>query len=374
ALQRAAEASVRVSLEELERDHPRLKRFEPDRDLQGALVAMDPKTGAVKALVGGRNYQKSQFNRVTDARRQPGSLFKPIVYLTAFDQAAKGGIPYTPISKVDDAPVTLQVGGKEWSPENYDKKYLGPLTLRAALEGSRNTATVRLSQEVGIDAIIQMAKKIGIESELQPLPSLALGSLEVTPLEMGVVYSTLANGGMRHRPQFVSGIVDPSGLPIEQEESEGFPSRRVVSAEASYLVTDIMKGVIENGTGRGVRRLGFHRPAAGKTGTTNQLRDGWFAGYTPELVTVVWVGFDQNKGGGFTGSSAAVPIWTRFMKEASYGEPTDFEIPSGIIIERVNENGVICHRDGIEVPFIKGTEPRQSCEKGFLKWIKRFFF
>jgi len=373
-LQRAAEESVRAGLERLERDNPRLKRFAPDAGLQGALVAIDPKDGAVKALVGGRDYQKSQFNRVTDARRQPGSLFKPIVYLTAFDQAAKGGTPYTPISQIDDAPLTLQVGGKTWSPENYDKKYLGPLSLRAALEGSRNTVTVRLSQEIGIDAIVKMAKQIGIESDLQSLPSLALGSLEVTPLEMGGVYSILANGGIRHRPLFVSGIVDPSGLPIDESGDEPETARQVVSAEASYLVTHIMKGVIEKGTGRGVRRLGFDRPAAGKTGTTSGLRDAWFAGYTPDLVAVVWVGFDQNQGEGFSGASAAIPIWTQFMKEGAVGLARDFEIPPGVVFKPVNQNGVVCGSDGIDEAFIEGTEPPQSCEKGFIKWIKRFFF
>ncbi len=373
-LQRSAEESLRDGLARLEREHPRLKRFEPDAGLQGALVAIDPKTGAVRALVGGRDYQKSQFNRVTDARRQPGSLFKPIVYLTAFDQAAKGGIPYTPISLIDDAPITLLVGGKEWSPENYDKQYLGPLTLRAALEGSRNTATVRLSQEVGLDEIVKMAKKVGIESELKSLPSLALGSLEVTPLEMGAVYSTLANGGLRHRPKFVSGIVDPSGLPIEREDDGSDLANRVVSAEASYLVTHMMKGVIENGTGRAVRRLGFDRPAAGKTGTTSGLRDAWFAGYTPDLVSVVWVGFDQNQGGGFSGSSAAIPIWTQFMKAASTGELRDFEVPSGVLIKPVDQNGTVCGNGGTDEAFIAGTEPTKNCEKGFIKWIKRFFF
>ncbi|MFQ5597572.1 MAG: PBP1A family penicillin-binding protein [Nitrospiria bacterium] len=373
-MQRAAEASVRTGLERLEKDHPRLKRFEPDQQLQGAIVAIDPDNGAVRALVGGRDYKTSQFNRITDAKRQPGSLFKPIVYLAAFDQTAKGGTAYTPVSQVDDAPITIHVGGKDWSPENYDKQYLGPLTLRAALEGSRNTATVRLSQEIGIDSIVAMANKIGVESPLQPVPSLALGSIEVTPLEMGIAYSTLANGGIRHKPEFLSGIFDPSGLPIEREQSDETHSRRVVSAEAAYLVTDLMKGVIDAGTARGVRQLGFEGPAAGKTGTTSKLRDAWFVGYTPDLVTLVWVGFDQNQAGRFTGSSAALPIWTSFMKKASFELQRDFEIPSGIIIKSVNPHGIICEKEGRNEPFIKGTEPTKSCDKGIIKWIKQFFF
>lgn len=374
ALQRSAEKAVQNGLETLERNNPRLKRFAPEQELQGALVAIDPLTGAVKALVGGRFYKKSQFNRVTDARRQPGSLFKPIVYLTAFDEAAKGGRPYTPISEVDDAPLTIEVGGKTWSPQNYDRSYLGPLTLRTALARSRNTATVRLSQELGIDAIVDVAQKIGIQSPLKPVASLALGSIEVSPLEMGMAYATLANGGIRHSPKFLSGIIDPNGLPIEREVDNDARSSRVISAEASYLVTHLMKGVINSGTAQGVRQLGFKGTAAGKTGTTSGLRDAWFAGYTPELVTVVWVGFDQNQSGEFTGATAALPIWTDFMKQAALSESSEFQVPDGIIFKKVNQQGIVCEQDGIEEPFIAGTEPTQSCEKGILKWIKRFFF
>ncbi len=373
-LQQAAQKAIQSGLEKLEQDNPRLKRFAPDQTLQAALVAIDPRTGAVRAMVGGRHYPKSQFNRVTDARRQPGSLFKPIVYLTAFDEAARGGRPYTPISEINDAPITIEVGGKAWSPQNYDRNYLGPLTLRAALEGSRNTATVRLSQELGMDAVVAIAKKIGIQSPLKPLPSLALGSIEVSPLEMGMAYATLANGGIRHKPLFLSGIIDPEGLPIAHEIDDDARSRRVISAEATYLVTHLMQGVIDSGTAQGVRRLGFKGSAAGKTGTSSGLRDAWFAGYTPDLVTVVWVGFDQNQEGEFTGASAALPIWTDFMKEAAWTESSAFQVPEGIVLKKVNAQGILCEKDGIEAPFIIGTEPTQSCEKGILKWIKRFFF
>ncbi len=375
-LQKKAEGALRKGLEDLESKDSRLKRSEPENQLQGALVAIDPKTGSVLAMVGGRDYQKSQFNRVTDARRQPGSLFKPIVYLTAFEQAARGGRPYTPISEIDDAPVTILVGGTEWSPENYDNKYLGPVTLRAALEGSRNTATVRLSQEVGLNNIVDMARDIGIKSPLKPIPSLALGSVEVSPLEMGVTYATLANGGMFYPARFLKGIIDPSGLPIEREGSSDVDSRprRVVSESAAFLVTHLMKGVIESGTAQGVRRLGFDAPAAGKTGTTSNLRDAWFVGYTPELVTVVWVGFDKNQHGALTGASAALPIWTRFMKQASFSTESDFKIPEGVVMRKVNQDGKICDRDGKEEAFIAGTEPAQTCERGILKWLKRLFF
>ena len=372
--QRIAEAALRRGLAQLEASDPRLRRSDPSEPLQGALVSLDPKTGAVLAMVGGRNYRDSQFNRVTDAKRQPGSLFKPIVYLAAFEQAANGGQPYTPISEIDDAPITLPVGGKLWSPENIDHTYLGPITLRAALERSRNTATVRLSQELGMDAVVTMAQDVGITSPLKPVPSLALGSVEVSPLEMGVAYSTLADGGIFHPATFLSGVIDPSGLAVAREGEEDRYTHRVVSEEAAYLVTHLMQGVIDTGTGQGVRRLGFVRPAAGKTGTTSQLRDAWFVGYTPELVTVVWVGFDKNQGGHLTGASSALPIWTDFMKKASFREARDFEVPSGVIFKKVNANGVVCEKEGVPEAFISGTEPTKTCEKGLFKWLKRLFF
>lgn len=373
-LQRIAEEKVRDGLASLERQERSLKRPDPERQLQGALVAIDPKNGAVRALVGGRDYGASQFNRAVQAKRQPGSLFKPIVYLTAFEQAAAGKEAYTPISRVEDAPLTLQAGGQEWSPQNYDKNYYGPVTLRTALERSLNAATVRLSQQIGIENIILTAQAIGIVSPLKPLPSLALGSAEVSPLEIGTAYSVLANQGLRHDPLFVMGILDPSGMRLDQEEEELRSSQQATSRQAAFLVTHLLRGVIEQGTGNGVRKLGFSRPAAGKTGTTSDERDAWFVGYTPDLVTVVWVGFDQNERVALTGAAAALPIWTAFMKEGMAGYPTaDFPVPPGITFVKVNENGALCP-DGKEEAFIEGTEPTQSCEGRIIKWLERLFF
>ncbi|MFQ5580366.1 MAG: PBP1A family penicillin-binding protein [Nitrospiria bacterium] len=374
-LQRIADEALKTGLSALENRKPRLKRDDPKQRLQGALVAIDPGSGAVRAMVGGRDYGVSQFNRATQARRQPGSLFKPLVYLTAFEQAATGGTPYTPVSLVDDAPITLQVGGKEWSPENYDKQYNGPVTLQAALERSLNTATVRLSQEVGIENIMNTAQKIGITSPLSAIPSLALGSLEVSPLEIGMAYGTLANQGVRQAPKFLLGVIDPAELPLDPEKKEEDASPGGVSAPAAYLVTHLLKGVVESGTGRGVRTLGFEKSAAGKTGTTTDGRDAWFAGYTPDLVTVVWIGFDQQQRGALSGSSAALPIWTKFMKKGDTGNPgSDFLVPSGIIFRSVNDKGQVCREDGKEVPFIEGTEPEESCRKGLFKWLEGLFF
>ncbi|MBI3803884.1 MAG: PBP1A family penicillin-binding protein [Nitrospirae bacterium] len=376
-LQKVAEEKLRDGLQALERQYPHLKRGEPERQLQGALVAVDPRTGEIRALVGGRDYGTSQFNRVTQARRQPGSLFKPFVYLAAFEQAANGREPYTPISQVEDAPITLQAGGRDWSPQNYDKNYLGPVTLRAALERSLNAATVRLSQQVGIEKIVGTARALGVTSPLKELPSLALGTSEVSPLEMAVAYAALANQGVKREPLFVEGISDPANLRVDAadtNEAEGVPPSAGVSPQAAFLVTHLMKGVIESGTGQGVRKLGFDRPAAAKTGTTSDERDAWFAGYTPDLVTVVWVGFDQNDPVELTGAAAALPIWTAFMKEAVAAKrPTDFIPPTGIVFKRVNENGKLCS-SGREEAFIEGTEPTESCERGILRWFEKLFF
>lgn len=373
-LQRIAEEKLRNGLQMLERQYSHLKRAEPERQIQGALVAIDPRTGEVRALVGGRDYGVSQFNRVTQARRQPGSLFKPFVYLAAFEEAANGRGPYTPISQVEDAPITLQAGGRDWSPQNYDRNYLGPVTLRAALEQSLNTATVRLSQEVGIEKISNVARALGVTSPLKDLPSLALGTSEVSPLEMAIAYATLASQGIKRDPLFVEGVIDPANLRLDSPDSEEVLFPEVISPQAAFLVTHLMKGVIESGTGQGVRRLGFDRPAAGKTGTTSDERDAWFAGYTPDLVTVVWVGFDQNDPVELTGAAAALPIWTAFMKEAvAATSPTDFPPPAGIVFERVNENGKTC-LDGKEEAFIEGTEPTQSCRGGVFKWFEQLFF
>jgi len=373
-LQRIAEEKLRDGLQMLERQYPSLKRVEPERQLQGALVAIDPRTGEVRALVGGRDYATTQFNRVTQARRQPGSLFKPFVYLAAFDQAANGKEPYTPLSQVEDAPITLQAGGRDWTPQNYDRTYLGPVTLRAALERSLNAATVRLSQEVGIEKIIATARALGVTSPLKDLPSLALGTSEVSPLEMGVAYATLASQGVKREPIFVQGVIDPANLRLDSSDADSPSPSEAISPQAAFLVTHLMEGVINSGTGQGVRKLGFDRPAAGKTGTTSDERDAWFAGYTPELVTVVWVGFDQNDPVALTGAQAALPIWTSFMKEAVAATPTtSFTPPAGIVFKRVNENGKVC-RDGKEEAFIEGTEPTQSCEGGFFKWFEHLFF
>ncbi|MFQ5779667.1 MAG: penicillin-binding transpeptidase domain-containing protein, partial [Nitrospiria bacterium] len=238
-----------------------------------------------------------------------------------------------------------------------------------------NAATVRLSQEIGIEKIMETAQAIGITSPLKPIPSLALGSLEVSPLEIGVAYSTLANIGVRQDPKFLLGIIDPAELPIERAAEEEDPFSKRVSGQAAYLVTHLLNGVIESGTGRGVGKLGFDRPAAGKTGTTSDGRDAWFAGYTPELVAVVWVGFDQHQRGALSGASAALPIWTSFMKEAVAGDPpTDFLVPPGIVFRRVNQKGLVCQEDGKEEAFIEGTEPTRSCKKGFFKWLEGLFF
>src|SRR6185369_14031617 len=291
-------------------------------------LVVDPTSGEIRALVGGRDYLASQFNRVTSARRQPGSAFKPIVYLAAL-RAGDGSPLFTAASRVEDLPLTLESNGQPWSPRNSDDRYEGVVTVRQALEQSLNSATVRIAQTVGLPTVIDLARALGIQSQLAPVPAIALGAFEVTPLELTRAYVPLANGGMR--PAAVSTIRtvqfgDDDVKPAIAEE----PSRVVSPAEA-WLVTSLLKGVVTTGTGRAVRSSGLPDVVAGKTGTTNDGRDAWFVGYTPKLLALVWVGLDSGEAHGMSGARAALPIWIDFMKQAvdAYPQP-NFDVPSGI--------------------------------------------
>ncbi|MGQ0550364.1 MAG: transglycosylase domain-containing protein [Armatimonadota bacterium] len=293
---------------------------------QAALVAVDPNTGAVRAMIGGTDFEASQFNRAWQARRQPGSAFKPFVYTTAIDR----GIPPTRV--IDDSPLTFKIPGtKDWSPKNYDRRFSGPVTLRRALEKSINVPAVRMLSEVGPDQVIEHAKKMGIESPLQPHLSLALGTAEVTPLEMATAFSTLANGGLRVRPMSIVKVTDARGKVLEEHR----PLRGVgLRADVAYVMTDILKGVILHGTGTAAA---IGRPAAGKTGTTDDYRNAWFIGYTPHLSTAVWVGNDDNTpmrrvvGGGIPAET-----WAAFMRPALAKYPaTDWSPPEGVVVTTV---------------------------------------
>ena len=290
--------------------------------LQAALIAMDPKTGFIKALIGGFDYSKSQFNRALQARRQPGSSFKPIIYLTALTEG------YLPDDTIADRPVVFRFNGKEWRPQNYERVFHGTVTLMYALVHSVNVATINLLNAVGIGNVIRMAHQLGIEEKIPYNLSIALGSLSVKPIEMVRAYAAFDNYGLLPKPIFITKIVDKYGHVIYQAKPE---LKRVFDTTDGYILTGMLKNVILYGTGRSARVI--KRPLAGKTGTTSNYRDAWFIGYSPSLVCGVWVGYDDNRMifRGATGARAALPIWIKFMSSALHDRPIEtFPIPKGI--------------------------------------------
>ena len=363
SLQRFAEHAVARGLDRIETRLPRLRRASGGERLQVALIALDPITGQIRALVGGRDYGASQFNRATHARRQPGSAFKPFVYLTAL--AVGDGQPaFTAASIVDDSPLTLVAGPADWSPRNYEDRYEGRVTLRHALEHSLNAATVRIASEVGLERIVETARRVGITSPLAPVPALALGAYEVTPLELARAYLPFANGGVRAAVAGVRAIVDGEGEKVAPADDDPIP---VLSPAEAYLMTSLLQGVIDAGTGADALRFGIPAALAGKTGTTNDGRDAWFVGYAPTLLALVWVGFDSGAAHGLSGAQAALPIWADFMKQALETYPASrFETPPGVVLAEIDAtNGKLANRfcpvTRREV-FLDGTEP-EPCDE-----------
>jgi penicillin-binding protein 1B len=375
-LQRAAETALARGLDRLEGQYRALRRTEPTARLQGAIVALDPRTGEIRAMVGGRDYGQSQFNRIVQARRQPGSAFKPFVYLAALSPGPRGEPPnFTASSLLEDRPLTIGTGKNTWSPRNYDNRYEGTVTVRRALEQSLNAGTVWMAETVGYDAIIRVARDAGFTSPMEPVPALALGSFEVTPIELASAFGTLANGGDRFRSSGLRAVADREG-----GVSEPQPERSAgLRPEEAFLVTHLLRGVIDRGTGASARALGVEGPVAGKTGTTNEGRDTWFVGYTPRLVALVWVGFDQRDVLRLSGAQAALPIWADFMKTAlAVVPPSTPEPPPSITFRDVDAgNGklatawcpVVIHE-----AFLASTEPRDSCpDHGPAAAIRSFF-
>jgi penicillin-binding protein 1B len=363
-LQRIAEKSLADGLKRLEEAYPALRRRGEDDHLEGAIVVMRPQTGEIKAMVGGRNYQKSQFNRVFQAKRQPGSIFKPFVYLAALMHGSEAsGKKFSPATLVEDAPFIWSYEGQEWRPGNYNDEFLGVVTFRRALEKSLNAATARVAREVGIRRVRDVAHRLGIQSSLPVVPSLSLGAAEVTPLEVAVSFGTLANNGVRTQPLAVKQVLDPNGRVLEKQDIR---VEKVLVPQLAFMMNHLMKGVLDRGTGDLARRWGFTRPAAGKTGTTNDFKDAWFVGYTPDLLAVVWVGFDNQSKLGLSGAQAALPIWTDFMKRATEGSPvSDFIPPPGIKILDIDP--LSGHPATPNCPqvireaFVEGEEPIGTC-------------
>ncbi|MBT8340808.1 MAG: PBP1A family penicillin-binding protein [Desulfatitalea sp.] len=341
-------------------------------EVQAALMCIEAGTGLVKVMLGGRDFMESQFNRAIQSRRQPGSAFKPIIYAAALDKG------YTPATVIIDSPIVFQDETHDftWKPRNYGKKFYGATLLREALAKSRNVVTIKIMQDIGIDYVIDYARKLGIESDLSHDLSIALGSSGISLLETVQAYSVFANQGYLVTPAFVTKIEDRHGNILEEMN----PARqKVLEKSTAYIMTSLLEGVVKYGTGKRIRDL--KRPVAGKTGTTNNLYDAWFVGYTPRFITGVWVGYDQERslGAGETGSRAASPIWLGFMKQILKNEPVRiFQVPEGVVFAKIDaETGLLPIPESKKTLFEcfkEGTMPQKTTPKpGTITEPEQFF-
>ena len=359
-LQRVAADALR---EGLGRVDELLKRRRRTASAQGAIVVINPKTGEILAMAGGRNYAQSQYNRAVSARRQPGSVFKPFVVLAAFERGLEEGrTDLTPASTVLDEPTTFLFDNQEYAPTNYGDEYSGVTTFRRALALSRNVAAVKVAEAAGYDRVAALWQKIGAGATARAYPSIALGVFEASPLEIAEAYTPFANLGVMKALKPLLRVEEGGrALPLPADAST-----TIARPETTYLVTNMMRSVLNEGTGAAARGAGFTLDAAGKSGTTNDLRDAWFVGFTPELLTVVWVGFDDNQPIGLSGTQAALPIWTSFMRRALAGHANEaFDVPEGVVFVDVDRDtgkiaGPFCTRVLTEA-FIVGTEPWEQC-------------
>jgi len=322
---------------------------------EGAILSLEPQTGYIKAMVGGYDFFKSEFNRAIQARRQPGSAFKPFVFIAALESGL------TPASVVDDSPIEYPAGksGKTWKPDNYDRKFRGPITLQQAIEDSINVAAVKVQEQIGIRRTVEVARRLGVESPLGENLSIALGTSDLTLLELTSAYGTIANQGTWMRPTAIRYVLDAQRKLLEENAPQG---KQVLSPEIAFVATQMLRGTIERGTGAAAKTLG--RPAAAKTGTTNDYSNAWFVGYTPRLATGVWVGYDRPRslGRDETGSRVAVPIWTAFMTQALAGTPIEeFPIPDRVVMAPVDLAAAGACARPVMMAFVAGTEPKVTC-------------
>jgi penicillin-binding protein 1B len=362
SLERTAERAVDAGLAALEKRYPKLaKKSEP---LEASLLAIQPHTGEIKVMVGGRSYARSQFNRVTEADRQPGSVLKPLVFLAAFeDEERKGDRRFLPTRRIPDTPFTWNYDGRSWTPQNYKDEYHAEVTLRQALELSLNSATARVASEVGLDHIHDVAIRLGFRENLAMIPALVLGGVDVTAFEVAEAFSTIANLGFRTETTAIRSLLDGEGNAIPRDT---LGASQAVSPRVAYLVTSLLEGVLTRGTAHAARAAGITFPAAGKTGTTNEGRDAWFVGFTPDLLAVVWVGYDQKDVIGLSGAQAALPIWIEFMKAAYAGRPaTEFLVPPGIDTVSVDpRSGALATSrcpEPVTEAFLAGEAPTEAC-------------
>jgi penicillin-binding protein 1B len=388
-LQRAAAQAVETGIKLVDEQVTKMRthktkvgknKFEttvtPGPDPQVALVAMDPHTGEIKALVGGRNYGTSQLNHAL-AKRPTGSIFKPFVYAAAMNTALDGSTTViTPASIVSDQPSTFSYGDQIYEPRNYKEEYHGDVTLRYALALSLNNATVKLAEEVGYDKVAELARTAGIAS-VKATPAMALGAYDATPVDMTAAYTSFANGGLRLSPIFVSSVRNSKGDVVLNFGSE---KNQVLDPRVAFVMTNMLEGVVNFGTAAGVRSRGFNAPAAGKTGSSH---DGWFAGYTSNLLCIVWVGYDDYSDLRLSGAQTAAPIWAEFMKKAvtlpGYSEVKPFSQPEGVVdvqLDKItNRLATPACPDDYTIAFVAGTEPHDTCDQtsGVQGFFSRIF-
>lgn len=364
--QETAHQAVRAGLDRLEGSFAHLKKLKSQgKNLEALFLAANPKTGAIEALVGGRGYLVSQFNRAVDSHRQVGSIMKPFVYLTALESSKPDGTPYSPTSPVADVETTHRYEGQKWTPHNYEGEFNGSVPMYFALKESLNAATANLGMSVGLNNVIDTAQRLGITSKLSPFPALTLGAFEITPLEVLQSYAALSQLGRKAPLTMILRVESLNGEELFRFNSEG---EQVVAEDVASELVGIMKQTIISGTGRGIRLGGFTAPAAGKTGTTNDKKDAWFAGFTPHHVAVVWVGYDDNTSHNLTGASGAAPIWASYMKSfASRFPADDFPWPDSVVKKELSPDqqkalGVPEKGEGkvlepVELIFKKGMDP-----------------
>ena len=381
-LQRDAAEAVRIGMEEADKRIKGRKKRDPNYpDPQCALIALDPQTGEVRALIGGRNYGTSQLNRIL-AKRQPGSSFKPFVYAAALNTGLSAGqvntVPVsggpagegnagqviTPATMITDEPTTFYFDGKPYEPSNFEHKFYGNVSLRDALAHSLNVATVKLAQQTGYDAIVDLARRAGMNVEIHPTPAVALGAYEVTPLEIAGAYTIFANHGVYSKPYFVSDIASDHGSIIYDNKPE---HKDVLDPRVAFLMDQLLEEVVRTGTGASVGSRGINFPVAGKTGTSH---DGWFAGFTSKLICIVWVGFDDNRELNLEGAHSALPVWAEFMKRAhehrEYHNVSEFGAPTGVVGVQIDPASgqlatAACPKVRTEY-FIEGTQPSELCQ------------
>ncbi len=359
-LQSLASKSLSDNLERIKAMSPHVTKKEKEGvHLQSALIAVNVKDCTVLALQGGSSYRATQFNRVVAGKRQPGSLFKPYVFLAAFLDFSEA-TPFTPITEIDDAPMEWKYDKQVWSPKNYDNKFRGPVTLRNALENSLNVPTAKLAQAVGIKKVHEAIVKSGIQSPVPEVPSITLGSAEVSPFELAEAYTTFANLGQTCQLRPYLAVYDESGHQLEESKvvrTEAFP------AAPTFQVVNMLKGVLTHGSARSTQFAGFPLGNfAGKTGTTNDGRDAWFVGFSPNFLVLVWVGYDEKEKLGIPGSAAALPLWTNFVKQARlFVGPEDFKAPDGLVAVRVDRGPEpACTNTAVDY-FVAGSEPKSEC-------------